>query len=518
MKHEVSKIAPPRPRRYLALWWPLLPIDRVRMGQNRFDASADAPLAIVAKQRGVVRLVMVDRSLPQLKPGLTLSEARLCVPGLVAQATDAAADTGWLLNLAGLCERYTPLVSLNSPDGVTLDITGCEHLFGGEAALIGALCQQLRNFNVQPQTGIAATPSGAWALARFAFETGLQSSEADMLRGLPVEALKVDDELTISMRRSGFNTLGALDELSAVVLTGRFGEDVARRLRKLLGQDDERIIPLRPIPKYFVQRRFAEPVLESSAIVLIITELIVETVAQLEQRGFGGKVFRVSLFRSDGDIRRLDVSTGRASRDVVAISRLFDERLASLSDPLDPGFGFDMIRLEVTVVEPLAALQHDFDDSSTADDRISELIDRLAVRLGAGQIRRFMPRDSHNPVRAATTIPAQTATPNGNRWPQPEEVPTRPILMYNRPQPIETMAGVPDGPPLRFKWRRIMHEVISAEGPERIAPEWWRQQTEGLTRDYYRVENTDGQRFWLFREGLYGSDEQPRWYLHGLFA
>jgi len=97
--------------------------------------------------------------------------------------------------------------------------------------------------------------------------------------------------------------------------------------------------------------------------------------------------------------------------------------------------------------------------------------------------------------------------------------PARPIRLFETPEPIDAIAAVPDGPPLRFRWRRVMHEVASLEGPERIAPDWWTGEAPALSRDYFRVEDAEGQRFWLFREGLYGAETaHPRWYVHGLFA
>jgi protein ImuB len=98
--------------------------------------------------------------------------------------------------------------------------------------------------------------------------------------------------------------------------------------------------------------------------------------------------------------------------------------------------------------------------------------------------------------------------------------PSRPVRLFARPEPVEAVAEVPDGPPARFRWRRMLHEVIVAEGPERIAMEWWRDETgQALTRDYFRLECRDGLRAWLYREGLFGRETaQPRWFLHGLFG
>ena len=123
----------------------------------------------------------------------------------------------------------------------------------------------------------------------------------------------------------------------------------------------------------------------------------------------------------------------------------------------------------------------------------------------------------------------QARSPGEDDWsawsPQEQgEAPLRPLRLLDPPERVEALAEIPDGPPVRFRWRRVLHAVRKAEGPERIAPEWWRVRDDGshaaaLTRDYFRIEDEAGRRFWLYREGLFGRETAaPRWYLHGLFA
>jgi protein ImuB len=154
-----------------------------------------------------------------------------------------------------------------------------------------------------------------------------------------------------------------------------------------------------------------------------------------------------------------------------------------------------------------------------AEAELAVLIDKLSTRLGRGRVRRFAPRDRHLPEQAELTLPAVDAAPAGE-WPMPEagEPPLRPIHLFDPPQRIEnTTAGFPDGPPRQFRWRRTLHEVAKVEGPERIATPWWTSR-QAPTRDYYRVEDRRGRRFWIFRRGLYGEVEKPEWYIHGVFA
>jgi protein ImuB len=242
---------------------------------------------------------------------------------------------------------------------------------------------------------------------------------------------------------------------------------------------------------------------------------------QLSERGAGGRRFDVSLFRSDGHIARLNIETSGPTRDAALLNRLFRERIGSLSDPLDPGFGYDLIRLAVPVTDPLTPEQLCLEGGSVAEAEIAALVDRLAVRLGRHRLRRLSAGNSHIPEQASLSLPIVDAPPPGP-WSQPEtgEPPLRPLYLFDPPQRIIVIAEVPDGPPHRFRWRRAMHDVTRFEGPERIAAEWWKRPSmTGLTRDYYRVEDRRGRRFWLFRHGLYRSERaDPDWYLHGVFA
>ncbi len=244
--------------------------------------------------------------------------------------------------------------------------------------------------------------------------------------------------------------------------------------------------------------------------------------AQLGERGRGGRRFVAALFRSDGHVARLEVETGRPTRDAAVIARLFRERIDAIADPLDPGFGFDLIRLAVPLTEPLAPEQLAARRAARSPTPSSPRCSTGWRRgLGPRRVRRFAAGDSHIPEQAAFELPV-AARAGLQPWPVPEpgEPPLRPLHLFDPPQRIEVIAAVPDGPPLRFRWRAARHDVTRAEGPERIAAEWWRRRDgKGLTRDYYRVEDGRGRRFWVFRHGLYGVEKAtPDWYLHGVFA
>lgn len=453
--------------------------------------------------------------------GMTLADARARIPHLRVATMDRAADDTCLHQCAAASERFTPLVALDGHDGLMLDITGCAHLFGGEAGLRAEALGRLDRAGFTVRATVAGTPDAAHALVRFgAVDIVAPGGEAQAAVGLPVAALEAGAETAIALVRAGLKTLGALAARPTKILSARFGADLGARLERILGRHDLRITPLRAPPDCMVERHFPEPMTALLALEEVLERLAGDVCAVLEQRGAGGRRFTADLFRCDGAVRHLAVETSAPCRDVAAIMRLIRMRIETLADPLDPGFGFDAMRLAVSSVEVLGAVQVSLDGRAVEDGAISDLVDRLIVRFGRERVLRFVAGDSHDPVRAGGIEPVMAASvPVVTPAPEPGEPPLRPLQLFARPQPIETLAEVPDGPPLRFRWRRVLHEIARSEGPERIAPEWWLfGDPAPPTRDYYRIEDTFGRRFWVFREGMHGEGTPPRWYMHGLFA
>lgn len=502
-----------------------LSTDRWQIETPHRARPPDAPFALVAKVKGALRLHAVDAcALAQgLTPGTALADARAREPALIVADMDADADRHWLERMARHCQRWSPLVTLAPPDGITLDIAGVEHLFGGEAGLIAEVEADFAAADMTLRLAAAATAEAAQALARHAAAPAADEQAA--IGALPVAALGLEAEATLALRRAGLKTVRDVMVRPAASIAVRFGNGAVTALRRLTGEARAPIHPLpQPAPLRF-ERRFAEPVGHQSAIAHCFLDLLTEAARTLGERGLGGRRFAITLLRSDGARHRLDIETGVPTRDPALVLRLFDERIAALADPLDPGFGYDQMRLSVAAAEPLGTSQPALDGSEQNDAVLAELIDRLSTRLGPASLRRLTPQDSHIPEQAQLALPAiQPRAPL--RWPAPPpgEPPLRPLFLFDPPQPVEVIAEVPDGPPHRFRWRRKLHEVRLYEGPERIAAEWWRRTggetpgQGGLTRDYFRVEDVRGRRYWIFRHGLYDEKPQPKWYLHGLFA
>ncbi len=491
------------------------------------------PVVFTDRQANAVRLTALTPAAlaAGLAPGLTLADARARVPGLVAIDRDHAGEARLLARAAAACRAYTPVVEPQAPEGIVLDIAGCTHAFGDEDKLAADLAARLARLGVTLRSGLGDTPEAARARARFG-----KDPHADLL-SLPVEALEAPAETVLALRRAGLKRIMDLACRPRRMLAARFG-DLALRLGRLLGEEDRRITAERPLAPVFALRRFAEPIARVEDGLACLEDLLAETAVTLLERHAGGRCFVARFFRSDGAVPGLAVETGRPVRDPATVMRLFRERLEALSDPIDPGFGFDCVRLDVPATEPLAPAQDGLDGAGQAAEPLAELVDRLVARLGADRVARLAPLDSHTPECAVAALPA--AAPAAWDAPSEEEPPLRPLRLFDPPQPIEVTWVLPEGPPRRFVWRRRQHEVARWEGPERIGAEWWRRRitaetwlrrdetdhplplpagAAGLTRDYYRVEDKAGHRFWLFRHGLQEAETgQPGWYVHGLFA
>ncbi len=507
-------------RRYLALWFPHLATDRlIRNGVRQ----GEAPLVVTDKVQGAMRLMACDARAQALglRPGLTLSDARARVPLLMVEPADLAADRIFLGKLAELCDLFTPLFAIDGADGLLLDITGCAHLFGDEEGLYAGVTQRFKACGVAVRATISSTPDAARAVVRFLDQAiVLPGDEVAVAKRLPVEALGLAAEAVTALKRAGLKTLADLVDRPSTVLAARFGMAAMSQLNRVLGIEDIRLTPLRAPPDCMAEQQFAAPLLDLDNLMRVLERLALIITGQLETRGLGGRRFEASFFRSDGAIRRIMIETAQPVRDAAVILRLMRLRIEGLTDPIDPGFGFDAIRLVVLASAPLGQAQRSLDGAVNESAAVADLADQFSVRFGRERVLHFAAHDTHDPVRAGDHVPVIADTqPLLLFEPDADALPLRPLTMFDRPQPIEALAEVPDGPPLRFRWRRVLHEVVLAEGPERIAPEWWRQDLAMQTRDYYRVEDAAGHRFWVYREGLYGQAAQsPRWYVHGLFA
>jgi protein ImuB len=536
---------------------PLLPIERWAKSSGE---PPDIPVVLTVEgtHGPIIHAVTQAAATRGARAGARLADARAIDPGIVALPADPAGDDAAVRALARWAARWSPLVEVDG-DSLKLDVTGAAHLFGGERGLVEDISDRFAALGLTARVVIAPTAAAAWALARFSERTltptlsrtreregaakrrkgeGL-SDLAAILAPLPVAALRLSPQAVRTLERLGLKTIGALAGIERRSLARRFRDAdnpvdaldraLGRKADPLTAQPDER--PPRVI------LRLAEPVADPSAAVQALDLLIPGLVRELQRRQLGARRLALTGFRVDGSVGVASVATSIASREPGHLKRLLIDKAATL----DPGFGFDAFALEASWAEPLAAAQGSLVGEPSGTRELARLVDRLSVKLGPGAVKRPRAHQSHVPERASGWVSAVEAAPlpraggvgggpvtkgrsTGQSLPPTpsrlREREPRPQRLLDRPEAIAVIYATPEGLPRRFVWRRAMHDIARVEGPERIAPEWWRERSTARLRDYYRVEDDAGRRYWIYREGLIGDGRggAPEWYLHGLFG
>ena len=462
-----------------------------------------------------------------LKPGQGLAEARAICPALDAVIADEAADRRFLEGIADWCDRYTPLVAIEGREGLFLDITGCSHLLGGEELLLRDILKRLFEMGLDARGAISSTPGLSWAMVRFGGNGTVSEGRAKSVpTSFPVAACRLPEETVMALRKMGLKRVGDLLAAPRAPLVRRFGPLPLLRLDQMLGREDEPISPRRPVADLSVERCLADP-LHCEEVILQLVQLMAVTLkSELEARCQGGRRFELLLFRVDGRVFRIGVGSSVPLRDPTGIAALFSERLVALHDDLDTGYGFEILRLNVLQAETLHRMQSDFTGSAPVETALATFVDQAVARLGPDCLMRPVLQESHVPERASLLLPAVDLMEIVSPGVEQRETGTgrstkarRPIRLLKVPEIIEATAEAPEGPPMSFRWRRCLHRVRRAEGPEKLAMEWWIDGEEAPARNYFQVEDDEGHRYWLFREGAYVSNaEMPRWFMHGVFA
>jgi len=569
-------------RRVLYLFLPRWPIDRLRRaGQLSIPEAGgpsdkEPPFATVIASAGRQLLAAVNPAAAAqgLRAGMPLADALSFLPGLATRPAELAENAAALRRLAEWCGRYSPWTAPDETDGVKIEITGSAHLWGGEAALAADLSHRLTRQGIAHRLAIADTLGAAWALARFAAHEDepaivLPGETQAALAPLPAAALRLDPALVEGLHRVGLRRVDEVLAMPRDALARRFGATVARRLDQALDELPEPLSPLGEVPSWRMRLSFAEPIADPADLARAAERLTHDLAARLAREGMGARRLDLGFHRVDGRVEHIRLGTARPSRDPVHLAKLLIGKL----DTVDPGLGIEDAILAAFAVEKLGPEQIGMTGGAGAADGIAPLLDRLGARLGLDALARLEPRASHIPERASAAVPVannkshkerecHSTTPSpplgaeragvrwGNRQRQPTSPshacgagpslspleggegagsggnkPPRPVRLFTPPEPVEAFWVLPDDPPFRFAWRRRTHRIAQADGPERVAEEWWQPdgRLEGADgcavaiRDYYRVEDEAGRRFWLFRAGLPG-DPPPRWFVHGIFA
>lgn len=511
----------------MAAWFARLPVDRWRLSNNlkRGEGADSAPYALITETAHGPRIVAANDLGREAgaRAGMMLADARTLCPQLKVAPSDPAGDLAFLEKLALWAQRWGPWSAMDPPDGVIVDVTAVAHLFGGEQRLLADARAMIGARDLAVRLAIAPTAGAAWALAHYGAQDAILSADEDatsFLSDLPVAALRLDEDVLTVLRRLGLKRIEDLQGVGRDALQRRFrnrkspASNPLLRLDQIMGRLPEPLLPVVPQQMPLVQRRLMEPIRHRALLDQVLSDLAQDMARELEGQGKGARRLELGLWRVDGEVlvRALELSS--ATRDASHIARLFTAKL----DDVDAGFGIETVRLRASWAEPLALDQADIEASAELHGTsLSAFLDRLAVRLGAEAIRHPVPRASHIPERAQ----------NWQAPLDPETVPQgkpvfnlRPLKMLARPEQIAVLYTTPDGFPQRFRWRGQVYDVERVEGPERIAPEWWRAKSITRLRDYYRVEDKSGRRFWLYRNGIIGDGRggMPDWFLQGIYG
>ena len=519
----------------MAIWLVDLPLDRWRQanGLARGEGADAAPFALISDTAQGPRLDAVNPAARAggVAAGMRPADARALCPELAAAPSDPAGDLAMLEKLALWAQRWGPWSALDPPHGLLVDTTGAAHLFGGEARLLADVTRAFAARGLVARAALASTAGAAWALAHFGPPHAVIGALDDPMRllgPLPVTALRLDGDVVRVLRRLGLKRIGDLTGLGETDDPAAARDALARRFRnhkspaanplirldQLLGKVPEPLLPVVAQVMPLVQRQVTEPIRHRALLDRLVGDLAADLERELEARAAGARRAELSLWRVDGEVitRRLELAA--ATRDPAHLTRLFASRL----EGIDAGFGIETLRLAATWCEPLNASQADIEAAAEAHGTtLAACLDRLSIRLGTEAVTRPVPHPSHWPERA-------------QRWQSPlAPEPTsqgvlnfhqRPLKLLDKPEAITVLYAAPDGSPQRFRWRGEVRDVVRAEGPERIAPEWWRERSSARLRDYYRIEDASGRRYWIYRRGLAGDGRggAPDWFLHGLCA
>ena len=491
----------------------------MRVMERQGDAPPDDVPFVLAREAQHGPMVHATNRVARLAGVMTGSrvvDMRAICPDLQVVYADQAGDRLALDRLVLWARRWCPWSVRDGDDGIILDTTGSDHLLGGEAAMLVEMETQLSLLGLTSRLAVAPTWGAAWALARFGPVRAICAADqvAVKLGALPVTGLRLDAPTVLLLRRLGLKTIGALIDVPRLSLTRRFAKAalVANPLLRLdlaLGTLAEPVSSVDPAPRFIAQSRLAEPIFDPTP---YLPALCADLCDLLHHAGFGCRRLHLTVYRTDGDVSHLDVAMAAPSRDPVHLHSLFRDKVAQIN----PGFGFDLITLQADDLAQLQNIQTNLEGGSDDDLHLSQLLDRLTARFGDRAVTRPILRASHIPERAEARLSALAAPPALMPVPANE----RPIRLLDHPEEIRVLYAVPEGPPAQFQWRRQVHRVARYAGPERIAPEWWKDRPGTRLRDYFKIEDQVGRRLWLYREGLHadGRGGDPRWFVHGMFV
>lgn len=445
--------------------------------------------------------------------GMAAADARAIIPDLEVIDDIPGQNYKLLKALGEWCIRYTPMVAVDMPDGLLLDVTGCTHLWDGERGYLKEIVTRLRSKGYDVRGAMADTVGTAWGVARFAkvkpiIEPG---GQMEALLGLSPAALRLDAVIQDRLQKLGFYQVKSFIGLGRSILRRRFGQEFLTRLDQALGNEDEPLQLLQPIEPYAERLPCLEPIRTATGIEIAIKTLLERLCKRMEGEGKGLRTAILKCYRVDGEVIQTSIGTNQPSHYIEHLFKLFELKIPTI----EPKLGIELFTLDALKVEdadPEQDVLWGANSCGLEDTSLAELLDKLANKIGAANIRRYLPQERYWPehsIKPAISLKDKATT----NWRMDRP---RPSLLLPRPERIEAAFLTPDNPPMWFIYKGERHTVKKADDAERIEPEWWLNQ--GPHRDYYVVEDEKGRRYWLFRSGHHDAENKPEWYIHGFFA
>lgn len=497
-------------KRFVSIWFRHLTTDWFTLRQPHFR---NVPFVLRTSSHGrmVITATNAVAERKDIERGMVLADARAILPDLMVLDDKPDLVEKLLKRLAEWCIRFTPIVAIDPPDGLLLDVTGCPHLWGGDSFYVAEIVKKLNARGYDVRAAMADTIGVAWAVARYGKEPLVIPSgqHIQALLPLPPEGLRLEADTVERLHKLGLHQVSQFIRMPRSSLRRRFGPHFITRLDMALGQEIESIESVQPIEPYQERLPCLEPIVTITGIEFALHELLKTICLRLlqEQKGLRTAIFKG--YRVDGKVEQIDIGTNCPSHNVNHLFKLFALKLSTM----EPALGIELFILEAPKVEDHFPQQEKMWEGSNGleDIRLSELIDRLAGKVGMQAIHRYVPDEHYWPERSFKPVSSLQEELTG-AWRADK---LRPLQLLPAPERIEVTAPIPDYPPMLFRHKGKLHQIIKADGPERIEQEWWLQQ--GQHRDYYRVEDEEGQRYWIFRLGHY-DDKVYQWFIHGFFA
>ncbi len=502
-------------KRFVSIWFRHLKTDWFIRRQPHLK---EAPVVLTSSDHG--RMMVTALNALAHKQGvdinMVLADARAIIPSLQVFSDEPERPAKLLTGFAEWFIRYTPSVAVDLPDGLILDATGCTHLWGSEKQYLTDIIKRLHNFGYDIRVAIADTIGAAWAIARFGEDMIVENGEqTTALLSLPPSALRLETETIELLEKLGLRQVNNFIHMPRSALRRRFGLLFLKKLDQALGYEEEVIYPIQPVEPYQERLPCLEPILTAKGIEIALEKLLDIVCNRLKKEEKGLRVALFKGYRVDGKIEKIEIGTIRPSCNGRHLYKLFEDKISTI----EPAMGIELFIMEAPKVEDLFPVQEKMWEHIAGLDNISlsELLDRIAGKIGATHILRYLPDEHYWPERSfklASSINEKSPT----NWKTGKP---RPLQMLPKPEPIEVTAPLPDYPPMLFRYKGKLHKILKADGPERIEPEWWLQ--DGKLRDYYYVEDEEGYRYWLFRSGHYEdtdpiANRQFQWFMHGFFA